>query len=147
MHKELWRDTAGELTPTDQRNIPGHMVSCSACKPGRRRRKGSNSDQWCLSSQVICAGDRSLFSWRWLGICQHVGSGRWIYWCFVLSCTAFAIKIVFVAQCINTSLFSFHFPPPPNNAGEWLAVLSWAASGVKKQQKTALKIKMVCEII
>ena len=30
----------GQLTPADQRDIPYHMTSCSAVKPGGRSRKG-----------------------------------------------------------------------------------------------------------
>lgn len=32
----------GQLTPTDQRDIPGHMASCSTYKPEGRRGKGGN---------------------------------------------------------------------------------------------------------
>ena len=36
-----WEGTQpGQLTPTDQRDIPYRMASCSAYKAGRRRRKG-----------------------------------------------------------------------------------------------------------
>jgi len=39
--KRSWEKTyPGQLTSTDQRDIPCHMTSCSAYKMGRSRRKG-----------------------------------------------------------------------------------------------------------
>lgn len=35
--------------PTDQRDVPAHMVSCSASKPGVRGKKGEHSELRCLS--------------------------------------------------------------------------------------------------
>ena len=46
-----WEGTQpGQLTPTDQRDIPDHVVSCSAYKAGGRRRRGVDvqSDGVCL---------------------------------------------------------------------------------------------------
>jgi len=39
MHRSWEGTQLGQLTPTDQKDIPYHMTSCSSCKAGRRRRK------------------------------------------------------------------------------------------------------------
>ena len=49
VHKKLGGDTARTADPTDQREIPCHMMSCSAYKAKGRRRKGDiKSDGTCL---------------------------------------------------------------------------------------------------
>lgn len=41
LHKKLRGKTSGATDPTDPRDIPDHMMSCSEYKFGKRRRKGS----------------------------------------------------------------------------------------------------------
>lgn len=112
----------GHIWESWPQQIKGYLrpyVSCSLCKPGRRRRKGNHSDQWCLSSQVTCTGDRALFSWRWLNICLPMGSGGWISWCFALSCPAFAIIMLCHSAC---KYLTFLFPfLSPTQQCQWVA--------------------------
>jgi len=63
-----WEGTQpGQLTPTDQRNIPYHKTSCSTYKAGGRRRKwGDIGSYGILSSQVTTTSDGAMLSWRWL---------------------------------------------------------------------------------
>ena len=59
-----WEGTQpGQLTPTDQRDIPYHIM-CSAVKAGGGRRKGGSLELQCLSSQVTITHDGALLSWR-----------------------------------------------------------------------------------
>ena len=89
-----WEGTQlGQLTPTDQRDIPYHMMSCSAYKAGEEEGRGGYSEWCCLSSQVSVTRDGALLSWRWLNACLPMGSSERIP-CFVsLACTAFALPI------------------------------------------------------
>jgi len=43
VHRKLGGDPARTADPTDQRDIPCHMMSCSAHKAGGRRRKGGDT--------------------------------------------------------------------------------------------------------
>jgi len=45
----------GQLTPTDQRDIPYHVTPCSAIKEGRKKEDGEDvrSDVLCLPKQPL----------------------------------------------------------------------------------------------
>jgi len=65
-----WEATQlARLTPTDQRDIPCHKISCSAYKAGGIKRKGQRSELWCLPSQVTFTCGGGLLSWRLLNTC------------------------------------------------------------------------------
>jgi len=66
-----WEGTRpGELTPTDQRDIPCHMASCSACKAeGKKEERGGHSETWHFSSQITVTCDGALVSWGCLSTC------------------------------------------------------------------------------
>lgn len=59
----------GQLTPTDQRDIPCHLVLYSAYKNVRRRHGGTF--KVVASSQVTVMQDGAQNSWEWL---NH---GKW----------------------------------------------------------------------
>ena len=81
------------MTPTDQRDIPDHVASCSVYKVGGRRKKKEEGDIWSLSSQVIIMHDGALLSWGWLNTCLPMGGGELIL-CFAwLVCSAFAFPV------------------------------------------------------
>ena len=62
-----WEGTQlGQLTPTDPRDIPDHMMSCLAYKAGGRRRKGGTFRITAIVSQVTVTRDGALLSWRCL---------------------------------------------------------------------------------
>jgi len=63
-----------EWPPNDQRDIPDHMMSCSAKKAGERRE--GNSESWHLSSEVSVTPDGALLSWEWLNICLLIASSE-----------------------------------------------------------------------
>lgn len=73
----MWEETQpGQVTPTDQRDIPCHMAPCSAYKTGGRRRKKGCSELWNLSSPVTVVCDRAL-----MNICLPVRRSE--FFCFV----------------------------------------------------------------
>ena len=116
-----WEGTQlGQLTPTDHRDIPDHMVSCAACKAGGRRRKGGCSEWWRLSSQVAIRRDGALLSWRWLNTCLLMGSGKLIPCLALLACTAFALPIkLSLSQPMNFLTFTLPILSPILTQGEW----------------------------
>jgi len=71
----------GQLTPTDQRDIPYHTASCSAIKAGGREEEFL--ELWCFSSQVTVLLDEALLSWRWLNTSLLIGSSK-LTPCFAL---------------------------------------------------------------
>jgi len=75
MWTRSWEGTQlRQLTPTDQRDIPYHMITCSAIKAG------GNMDRmeglWCLPFQVTVACEGALLSWRWMNTCLPMGSSE-----------------------------------------------------------------------
>ena len=58
-----WEGTQpGQLTPTDQTDIPYHMASCSAIKSwGKKKEGGGHSERWHLSSQVTLTRGKPCF--------------------------------------------------------------------------------------
>jgi len=59
----------GQLTQTDQGDIPHRMMLCLAIKAEGRRRKGEHFEFWHLSSQVTVTLAEALLSQKWLNIC------------------------------------------------------------------------------
>ena len=87
-----WEGTQpGQLTLTDQRDIPHHTTSCSAIKTGGRRRKGRMFGVMAFPYQVIVMCDKALLSWRWLNIFLLMGSSVSILCFAVLVRTDFAL--------------------------------------------------------
>ena len=119
----------GQLTPTDQRDIPDHMASCSAYKAGGRRKRG-HSELWHLPSQVTITRDGALLSWRWLNTCLPMGNSGWIP-CFVLIVyVAFALPIKLPLSepmsFLTFTLLILSLIPP--GGSEWAAVCFLVAS-------------------
>jgi len=56
----------GQPTPTHPRDTPHPVTLCSACKAGRRGRKGGHLGRWRLSSRVTDTRDGALLCRRWL---------------------------------------------------------------------------------
>ena len=125
-----WEGTQlGQLTPTDQRDIPHHMASCSAYKAGGRRRKGGT---FGVMAFVFPIHRYTWWSPAFLEMAEHLpanGSSEWIP-CFVLlACTAFALPIK-LSLTQPTCFLTFTLPilsliPP--GAGERAAGWCWAA--------------------
>ena len=79
--QEVWRGTRswegtqlGQLTPTDQRDIPYHMTSCSAIKAGGKKEEGRMFGVMAFLFQVTVTHDGALLSWKWLNTCLPMGS-------------------------------------------------------------------------
>ena len=89
-----WEGTQlGQLTPTDQRDIPDHKMSCSAYKAGGRRRKRGvvQSDGICLPKRLL-----GMMEPCFPEMAEHLpdmGSGEGIPCFALLACTAFAFPI------------------------------------------------------
>lgn len=97
----------GRLTPTDQRDIPCHLVSYLAYKSGRRRRHGGTS-KVMVSSQVTVTWDKAWLCWGWL---NH---GKWWTPCQLSS---FTQLLLYLYNCPFPnpqflSLSPFWFSPP-----------------------------------
>jgi len=98
----------GSLPKLANRNIPYHMMSCSAYKAGRRRRKGRTFEAMAF------AFPSNRYTW-WspaflerLNTCLLVGSSEWIPCFGLLVCAAFTlpVKLFF----ISAHEFSHFFP-------------------------------------
>lgn len=118
--KELEGIQMEQLTPADQRVIPYSVISCSAYKTGkRRRRKKGSSEFWSLYSQVTTACDEMLLSWGWLNTCLCMVSGELIPCFSMLVCAAFALLIkLFLSQPMSSLIFALliHSPIPPGGS-------------------------------
>jgi len=68
--------SGGQLTTTDQRDIPYRMTLCSVYKVGEERGRGGSSEWWHLSSQVTITYDGALLSWRWLNTGLTMGNSE-----------------------------------------------------------------------
>ena len=121
----IWEGTRlGQLTPTDQRDLPCDTVSCSAYKAGGRRRKGGRTClKWQrLSSQVTIRCDGALLSWRWLNTCLLMGSSEWIP-CFALLVRGAFASPIKLSWSQPTVFFNFTLlilspiPPEGNERG------------------------------
>ena len=88
-----WEGTQlGRLTPTDQRDIPYHMMSCSAYKAGRRRRKGG--DTFGVMAFVLPSNCQAWWSPAFLEMAEHLpADGKW--WMNSLLCFACACGFSF----------------------------------------------------
>ena len=120
-----WEETQPEqLTPTDQKGTPFHMMSCSAIKAGERGRKGRHLELWHLSCHVTIMNVAALCSWRWLNTCLLMGSSEWIPWFALLARAAFAI-LINLSLLQLTSFLTFTLPvlsPVPLWGSEQVAV-------------------------
>lgn len=70
-----WEGTrARQLTPTDPRNIPGHMASCSVYKAGGRRK-------WGMSGVMVFVIPNHHYMWwspAFLEMAEHLpAGGKW----------------------------------------------------------------------
>lgn len=89
-----WEETQpGQMIPSDQRDIPYHVTSCSVYKVGEERGGVGHLEWWCLFSQVTVKGDGALLSWEWLNTCLPLGTSELIPSFPLLVCTAFAFSI------------------------------------------------------
>lgn len=88
--KRGWEETQpGQVTQTDQRDIPDHMASCS----GHKGRGAFGVMSPFLPSLTKYYVWWTLLSWRWPNICLPMGSTEWIL-CFALPmCMAFAFPV------------------------------------------------------
>lgn len=79
-----WEGTLpGQLTPTNQRNIPSHLIpSDSAIKAGGKQEEVWHLVLWHLSSQVTIKRDEALLSWKWLNVCLLMGTSDRILLCW-----------------------------------------------------------------
>jgi len=131
--RRSWEGTRlGQLTPSDQRDSPYHMMSCSADKAGGRRRKRGNILSYgVLPSQVTVMHDGALLSWRWLNTCLPMGRSEWNPWFSFLTCTVFALLTeTSLSQPRSfltfTFLILFRFPPGGSErAAVWCLVAGW----------------------
>ena len=80
----------GQLTSTNQRNIPHHMALCSAMKAGGKRMKVGHSELCHFSSQVNFMSDGDLLSWKWLNTCLPMRSSNGIPYFALLAHAAFS---------------------------------------------------------
>lgn len=63
VHRRLWGDTAKQLTPSDHRDFPQHVMPCSAIKPWGWRLSGAPLAQKLAGHQfVIILGFQGFFS-------------------------------------------------------------------------------------
>ena len=127
-----WEGTQpGQLTPTDQRDIPHHMTYCAQhVKLEEEEGKGGRLEWWRLSSQVTVTRDGALLSWGRLNTCLLMGSGEWIPCFALLACTAFALPIKLSLSQSMSFLTFFTLPilsPIPPRASERAAVWCLAA--------------------
>ena len=107
VHRSWDGTQTGQLTPTDQRDIPYHMTLCSAYKARGKRRKGVRSEWWRLSSQAAIMHDEALLSWKGLNICLPMESSAWILYFALLVRTAFALSIkLSSSQSMNFHTFT-----------------------------------------
>jgi len=66
--RRSWEGTQlGQLTSADQRDIPDHIMLCSATKAEEKKNEGEGHlELRLLPSQVTIVHDEMLLSWRWL---------------------------------------------------------------------------------
>ena len=106
----------GQLTPTDQRDILCHMVSCSVQKLGEEGGSGRRHSEWqCLSPQVTVTRDGAPLSRRWLNTGLPLGSRELIPCFSLLLCVAFALLELSLTQSTSS-----HFCPS-NSQAEWVS--------------------------
>jgi len=129
--KRSWEKTQLEQpTTAAQRDIPCHMISCSAYKSGGRRSKGGTFRVMALSLQVTIMHDEALFSWRRMNTCLPIGSTEWIPNLSLLACTAFALPVkLSLSQSTNFLTFTLLLlsPLPPGGSEQataWYLVAS-----------------------
>ena len=116
-----WEATQpGQLTPTDQRDIPCHMMSCSACKAERRKRKWgtfevnafvfpSNHYMWWSPAFLVMAEQLSADGKQWINS----------LFCFACMCGfALAIKLS-LSQPLSFLIFTLLILSPIPLWGEW----------------------------
>lgn len=107
-----------QMTPSDQRDIPDHMMSFSAIKNGRRR---GHLALWCFSSQVTIVNDEAQLSWKCLNTCLPMGNSK--------SIPYFSL---YLFQPWSFSLSPFWFSTPSCYKQERVnGCVGWGATGVK----------------
>ena len=110
----------GQLTPSDQRDIPYYMASCSAYKAGGRRRTGR---LFGLMEFVFSSNYYAWWSPAFLEMAEHLpADGKW--WRNSLFCFACMRSFCFIYSTVFISIHEFsHFyllilcPIPAG--GEW----------------------------
>lgn len=102
MHEELGEGTrAGQLTPSDPRNVSFHMASGSAHKAGGRR-------EWGMSGGMVFVIPRHCYmGWRpaFLEMAEHLpAGGKWgidSFFCFV--CLQ-SFSLYLLNECVYVNL-------------------------------------------
>lgn len=89
------RAGTGQLTSTEQRDIPHPMMSCSEIKLSGKEENDTLKEFQHVSSQVIITRDGALFSWRWPDSCQPTGNSGLIPYFALLLYAAFALPVKF----------------------------------------------------
>ena len=120
-----WEATQlGQRTPTDQRDIPYHMTSCSAYRAGGRRRKGGDiwSDGICLPKSPLRVTEPCFPGDGWAPACRWEVVNEFL----VLLCLR-AQLFLYLLNCLYLSprvfsLLLFRFSPPSQQGGmsEWV---------------------------
>lgn len=90
-----WEGTQlGQMTESDWRYIPYHMMSWSAIKDDKRRRKWGGVQNYgvCFPNYPLTHVE-GLLSWKWLSNFLPMRNSEWILYFVLLVCTTSALAI------------------------------------------------------
>lgn len=143
VHKELRENTVRTADSGWRRNIPYHMVLCSAGVK-EEERGGSQRDSICLHKKPLRM--MTLLSWKCLNICLMMGSSKQIPCFALLMHAAFALPgtlSLFPTHEVSHFCLIF-FPIPPGRVSKQLWGTQLHAKVKPQQQRKIVWYQIAC---